>query len=141
MATDIPSHGYLPKQEILQKIDQSYSMTEKDIRKLFSLNLRRLRTRGDLSQLTLAGKANLTHNFINDIENGKKWISPKTMAKLTTALGIAPHELFLPDSKLNQEDSERLSNYIDDLSDSLIKSVADLKTKYLPPDMHKDKGE
>ncbi|MDR1428982.1 MAG: helix-turn-helix domain-containing protein [Spirochaetaceae bacterium] len=106
-------------------------MTEQDIRKLFSLNLKRLRGRWALSQLALANKADLTHNFVNDIENGKKWISPKTMAKLTEALDIEPHELLLPDLELKQEEVDRLSNYIDDFSDSLIRSVQDLKARYL----------
>ncbi|MDR1211969.1 MAG: helix-turn-helix domain-containing protein [Spirochaetaceae bacterium] len=109
-------------------------MTEQDIRRLFSLNLRRIRSRRDLSQLALANKADLTHNFVNDIENSKKWVSPKTMEKLTEALGIEPHELFLPDVKLKQEEVDRLSDYIDDFSDTLIKSVHELKTRYLESD-------
>lgn len=109
-------------------------MTEQDIRRLFSLNLKRIRNRRDLSQLALANKADLTHNFVNDIENNKKWVSPKTMEKLTKALGVEPHELFLPDVKLKQEEVDRLADYIDDFSDTLIKSVRDLKTKYLQPD-------
>jgi transcriptional regulator with XRE-family HTH domain len=109
-------------------------MTEDEIRRLFSANLRRFRARGGLSQLALADKADLTHNFVNDIENCKKWISPKTMAKLADALGIAPHEFFLPDHKLKDEEIYHLSHYIDDLSDSLIRSVQELKSKYLPPE-------
>jgi transcriptional regulator with XRE-family HTH domain len=109
-------------------------MTEEDIRKLFSLNLKRLRSRWDLSQLGLAEKADLTHNFVNDIENCKKWVSPQSLAKLVNALDIAPHELLLPDVKLKQEETERLSIYIDDFSDSLIRSVKELKARYLKPD-------
>jgi transcriptional regulator with XRE-family HTH domain len=123
----------LYKQRIPETISLEGSMTEEDIRKLFSMNLKRLRSRWDLSQLALAEKADLTHNFVNDIENCKKWVSPKTMAKLSDALGIAPHELLLPDIKLKQEETERLSTYIDDFSDSLIRSVNELKAKYLKP--------
>jgi transcriptional regulator with XRE-family HTH domain len=115
-------------------------MTEQDIRRLFSLNLKRHRTRLNLSQLALAEKADLTHNFINDIENGKKWVSPKTMAKLADALGITPHELFLPKPRLTRDEADSLSNYIDDFSDSLIRSVRELKARYLQSDRSKDKA-
>jgi transcriptional regulator with XRE-family HTH domain len=38
----------------------------------------------------LAAEADLTHNFINDIENGKKWVSAETIGKLAIALKVEP---------------------------------------------------
>jgi transcriptional regulator with XRE-family HTH domain len=128
----------LEKCRFPQRISHKEIMTEEDIRSLFSENLKRLRGRLGLSQFALADKADLTHNFVNDIENGKKWVSPKTLAKLADALRIAPHELLLPERKLSKEDSQNLEHYIDDFSFSLLRSVQDLKAKYLPPEEEKE---
>jgi len=80
-----------------------------------------------LSQLGLAVNAGITHNFINDIENCKKGISAKTLAKLSTALNVEPHQFFLPDNMLN----DKMIMYVNDFNDSLQKIVSDLTKQYL----------
>ena len=70
-------------------------MTEEEIRSILSKNMKTYREKRGLSQMALANKAGLATNFVNDIENGKKWISPSTLSKISEALGIAPYKLFL----------------------------------------------
>jgi transcriptional regulator with XRE-family HTH domain len=101
-----------------------------DIRLLFSRNLRRLRTAANISQLTLANQAELTHNFINDIENGKKWVSAETIGKLATALKVEPYQFFLSESHWNEQGAEIFSTYLDALSDSFYKMVDDYRQRY-----------
>jgi transcriptional regulator with XRE-family HTH domain len=84
-----------------------------------------------LSQLALAGESDLAHTFINDLENGKKWISCKTMAHFCQVFHVEPNQFFFPVTKAEQEHSEILSTYIDDFSESVMKSVADFKNRYL----------
>ena len=105
-----------------EKIDESY------VRGLVSRNLRRLRLIQNISQLSLASSAGITHNFINDIENCKKGISAKTLAKLSVALEVEPHQFFLPD---NMTDNE-VKLYVSDFNDSLQKIVKDLTRHYIP---------
>jgi transcriptional regulator with XRE-family HTH domain len=62
---------------------------------LFALNLSRLRKEAGLTQISLAKKTGLTHNFINDIENQKKWVSSETIEKISEALGVEPMHLFV----------------------------------------------
>ena len=102
-------------------------ITESDIRTLVSYNLRRLRSMQNISQLGLAINAGLTHNFINDIENCKKGISAKTLAKLSVALGVEPHQFFLPD---NLSDNKMIL-YVNDFNDSLQKVIKELTHNYL----------
>ena len=102
-----------------------------DVHKLFSMNLKRLRTKAGFSQLSLANTVGLTHNFINDIENGKKWVSPKTIAKLSNSLEVDPYEFFIPPYDLDENKAELISNYLDDLSDSFVRAVNGIKTEYL----------
>jgi transcriptional regulator with XRE-family HTH domain len=96
---------------------------------LFGYNLKRLRQKMGLSQLSLSGIAGLTHNFINDIEHGKKGVSFDTMAKLSAALKAPPHQFFLPKPS---EPVEYLSSYphINEFLSSITKAVEDFKTNY-----------
>jgi len=82
----------------------------------------------NISQLGLALNAGLTHNFINDIENGKKGVSAKTLAKLSVALGVEPHQFFLP----SDMPDNKMRIYLNDFNDSLQKVVRELTEQYLP---------
>ena len=102
-----------------------------NIRALFSRNLRRLRTIANMSQLALAENAGLTHNFINDIENGKKWVSAETIGKLAFALKAEPHQFFISESQWNDQGAEIFSLYLDDFTDSVSKLVKGYRHRYL----------
>ena len=102
-------------------------INEKYVRNLVSKNLRRLRSLQNISQLSLALSTGLTHNFINDIENCKKGISGKTLAKLANVLNAKPHQFFLPDELVN----DAMKIYVNDFNDSLQKIVQDLTAQYL----------
>ena len=80
-----------------------------------------------MSQLGLALSTGLTHNFINDIENCKKGVSAKTLAKLSVALNAEPYQFFLPEGMANNE----VMLYVKDFNDSLQKVVADLTEQYM----------
>jgi len=103
------------------------SITENHVRFLVSKNLKRLRSIQNISQLGLAHSAGLTHNFINDIENGKKGVSAKTLAKLSEALSVEPHQFFLPENM----SSNKMQVYVNDFNDSLQKVVKELTEHYL----------
>ena len=103
--------------------------TGPDINILFGINLKRLRLRRNMSQLSLANSAGLTHNFINEIENGRKWVSPETIAKLTEALDISPYELLLSASNGNTN-IDLINEYLDDIASNFQKMVHDIRTQY-----------
>ncbi|MDR3124239.1 MAG: helix-turn-helix domain-containing protein [Treponema sp.] len=107
------------------------TISEAEIRALLGKNLKRLRAKNNLSQLRLALKAKLTHNFINDIENGKKWLSPKTLATLAVALDTEPHEFFVPEVALSEQDADMLAGYLNNLTDDVLRWVEDVKGRYL----------
>ena len=105
-------------------------MDGKGIRKRFSENLKHLRSRSGLSQLDLAGKAGLTHNFINDLENGKKWFSPETMAKLSNALGVDPSQLWIPREHPDSEELLLRNAYMEDVNHSLMHAMETVLNRY-----------
>ena len=111
-----------------------------NIRALFSRNLKRLRSDAKLSQLSLASEADLAHNFINDIECGKKWVSAETLGKLAAALKAEPYQFFLSESIWNDQTSELLSIYLDDIEKTHTNMVADFRKRFLADDKE-DEGE
>ena len=102
-------------------------INEKYIHKLISHNIKRIRSLQNISQLNLASNTGLTHNFINDIENCKKGVSAKTLAKLSVALNVEPHQLFLPENIINND----ILLYVNDFNDSLQKVVHELTQQYI----------
>jgi len=102
-----------------------------DIRRLLSKNLKRLRGIAKLSQVNLAVEADLTHNFINDIESGKKWISAETLEKLSVALKAEPYQFFISESKWNDRGAEIFSIYLDDFHDSFEKMVNEYRHRFV----------
>jgi transcriptional regulator with XRE-family HTH domain len=108
----------------------SRKIDEKNIHHLISSNIKRLRTLQNLSQLDLSVNTGLTHNFINDIENCKKGISTKSLAKLSNALNVEPYQFFLPEGMHNND----MMIYVKDFNDSLQKVVSDLTEQYLTKD-------
>jgi len=107
------------------------SMSGINIRSLFARNLKRLRNIANLSQINLSLEAGLTHNFINDIENGKKWVSPETIGKLSTALKAEPYQFFLSDSKWNSQGAEMFSLYLDEFENSNARMIAEYRRRFI----------
>lgn len=66
----------------------------RSISQCFGQNIRRLRLEQDLTQEEFAKKAGLSISFVQNIEYGKKWVAPKTVALLADALHVAESELF-----------------------------------------------
>jgi len=71
-------------------------MTENQLRTIVSANIRRFRDYRKWTQAEFAEKLDISVNFLSDIENGKKWISPASMVKFASVLNIEPYELFKP---------------------------------------------
>ena len=71
-------------------------MTEGELRTIVRTNIRRYRDHRKWTQAELAEKLDISINFLSDIENGKRWISPASMVKFASVLNIEPFELFKP---------------------------------------------
>jgi transcriptional regulator with XRE-family HTH domain len=101
-------------------------MTEQEVRETLGANIRKQRKRLSLSQECLAAELDIATNFLSDIENGKKWISPGTLAKLTEALELDAHELFTRENKLPLEVCDLLREYTATLA-KVEKSLGELR--------------
>ncbi|MDR0447038.1 MAG: helix-turn-helix domain-containing protein [Treponema sp.] len=110
-----------------------------DIRVLLSRNLKYFRGRKNLSQFALSNKSGLAHNFVNDIENRKKWVSPETIAKLAAVLDVEPYQLFMG-SPLDDKQTKRIHTYLDEISERFSEVVGDIKESYLYAEKKAGKG-
>jgi transcriptional regulator with XRE-family HTH domain len=97
-------------------------MDETGLRSVFSLNIKRFRSRKGLSQEKLAEKMEISTNYLSDIETGKGWVSPFSLIKLANALEIEVFELFKPPETVPESAAEVINAYLDDFSLSLRNS-------------------
>jgi len=102
--------------------------TEIGIRNLFAMNLKRFRNDLKMSQLELAAVTGISHNFINNIENERKWPSVKTIAKLVRALNVEPYHFFMPEAKWNIDGADFFKK---ELSDSIALVVKEQCDRYI----------
>lgn len=101
------------------------SMTESEIRDLFGHNLKRLRKARNISQIQLAEKTGMAFTFINAIENGKKWISPESMAKVATALNVEAYQFFMP-----KDYNLKLAPNLESFARELEQNIQLVKSRY-----------
>jgi len=102
------------------------------VRSLFAKNLRRFRILLKISQMDLAALSGLAHNFINDIENEKKFVSDDTIAKLSIALNVEPYKFFLPVTKMNTQGEDIIAEDFSESIGILIKEYCNSYFKSAP---------
>ena len=102
-----------------------------DVRTLLARNLKRLRNKKGLSQLALANEAGVSHPFINDIEQGKKWVSAETIDKLCKVLKAEPHQLFIPENDSVSEKDAAIAACCDDILAATAKAIVDVRNRHL----------
>ena len=94
-------------------------MTEKELREIFSENMKKYRSKLKLTQPGLAKKAGVSVNFINELEAGKKWASPETLVKLANVFGVQAHELLKPPEFLPDDCIGVVRKFADDIHAAL----------------------
>jgi transcriptional regulator with XRE-family HTH domain len=97
----------------------------KELRAIFGKNIKNYRNRRNWSQADLAEYANISINFLGDIERGKKWPHPDTLIKLAYALEIKVFQLFMEeDIEINLETQTLMNRFVKDISLTINKSLS-----------------
>ncbi|MDR0301260.1 MAG: helix-turn-helix domain-containing protein [Treponema sp.] len=107
-------------------------MNEQELRGILSRNIKRHRQSRNLSQADLAERLDISVNFLCNIENGNRWISPQTLVKFAAALNIEPYELLKPEETLPSDVTNTLSKYVDEAVAAVTQTLNQLKGCYLP---------
>ena len=98
-------------------------MTENQLRTIVKTNIKRFRSNRKWTQAELAEKLDISINFLSDIENGKKWLSPATMVKVASVLGIEPYELFRPSGTPPFSGTALFSRYNEEVVQAVTVSI------------------
>ncbi|MDR0562209.1 MAG: helix-turn-helix domain-containing protein [Spirochaetaceae bacterium] len=106
-------------------------MKEQELRQIFSVNVKKHRNRRNWTQAVLAKEIGVSTNFIYDIENCKKWISPLTLAKLAEALEVEVSQLFKPQETLSDERKDLIVKLATDISKTVTQSLEYVRDQYL----------
>ncbi|MDR2053503.1 MAG: helix-turn-helix transcriptional regulator [Treponema sp.] len=106
-------------------------MNEQKLRNILSKNLRKYRNYNKLSQAELAEKLDISIPFLSDIENGKKWISPRTLAKMADAFDIEAFELLRPENSIPDNSISILNKFTDDIQILFEKALNRLHDDYI----------
>lgn len=103
------------------------------VRDIVASNIKRLRKERGITQAQLAEMTDLSNTYIANIECGKTWISDTTLEKLSNALKVEFHILFLEEteslSNINEELPENFKNYLLQLQDNNAKLLSALEKK------------
>ena len=90
-----------------------------EMKKLFGQNLARIRKAAGYSQLALSVEVDLTHNFINELEQGAKGASFATLSRLSIVLRTPIHQFFEPLDKAPPRGDFQYPDPIDNLMTEL----------------------
>ncbi len=93
--------------------------------KLIGKRIRELREEQQLSREKLSEKANISNQFLADIETGKKGMTVETFIKICVALSVSPNDLIFGFKDTNKDTEEILSmlNISDEKTVSAIKDI------------------
>jgi transcriptional regulator with XRE-family HTH domain len=105
-------------------------MTEDEFRAIVRTNIKRYRVYRKWTQAELAEKLDISVNFLSDVENGKRWISPSNMVKFAAALNIEPYELFKPANSPSPSVSAIFAKYNDDVTKAVSSSLRQVYDYY-----------
>jgi transcriptional regulator with XRE-family HTH domain len=114
-------------------------MTEQELRGILSANIKRYRYNRGLSQAALAEKLDISVNFLCNIENGNKWVSPQTLVKFAAALNIEPYELFKPAETLPPDLPLVLNKCLDEAVVAVTRTLNQIRGYYLSQTEIQDK--
>jgi len=100
-------------------------MNGKDVRELLGKRIQFYRKQRQLSQATLAERANISVTFLSKIERGIKYPTSDTISGIVNGLGVELSDLFQ-----QVEISETHQNMLDRLHDDVIQMLETIFKSY-----------
>jgi transcriptional regulator with XRE-family HTH domain len=108
-------------------------MAREQLRTILGSNLKKQRNLREWSQMELAEKADISMNFLSEIERGNKWPYPDTLQNLAAALNVEVFELFRDESG-KKDGGEYMNRFSADVviavEQAVKKAVNSVKKQY-----------
>jgi len=109
-------------------------MEKEEIRTILGSNLRKYRNIREWSQMDLAEKADISMNFLSEIERGNKWPYPDTLQNLATALDVEVFELFKNETSTEYDKDGNMNRFSNDviiaIEHAVKRAVHSVKKQY-----------
>ena len=109
-------------------------MANEELRAILGANLRKFRNRREWSQMELAERANISMNFLSEIERGLKWPYPETLQSLADSLEVEVYELFRPKNEADPDIGKHIERFSRDVmiavEESVKKSLQNIEKQY-----------
>jgi len=105
-----------------------------EIREILAKNLKNQRKKSGYTQEKFAEVSGLSIQTINDIEGRRKWVSDKTLSKLSQALNIECYQLLIPDYKVSKKEAvpaQKLMSLMKELKKDVSSRIDDHFTEFL----------
>ena len=84
--------------------------------------------------MELAEKANISMNFLSEIERGNKWPSSENLQNLADSLDVEVYELFRPENAATPDIDKYMERFSKDVmlavQESVKKSLQNVKKQY-----------
>jgi transcriptional regulator with XRE-family HTH domain len=93
-------------------------------------NIKLYRFHHELSQAELAEKADVSVNFISDLERGTKWPRADTVARIAQALGVPASDLFKEEEATPDKAKDIMTQFSNDMSRTVIKALDTVQEQY-----------
>ncbi|MDR0313494.1 MAG: helix-turn-helix domain-containing protein [Treponema sp.] len=98
-------------------------MAKEQIRTILGSNLRKYRNLREWSQMELAEKADISMNFLSEIERGNKWPHPETLQNIAAALNVDVFELFRSEPSMTKNKRDLMNSFSNDVITAVEQSV------------------
>ncbi|GMO21027.1 MAG: helix-turn-helix domain-containing protein [Spirochaetaceae bacterium] len=106
-------------------------MTEYDLLKIISENIKSHRKQHGWTQAFLAEEISVSVPFLSAIETAHKWPSPKTMIKLAEAFNMNTYELLKPQNILPDTMDAVLDKFTAEMIQEVNSTIRQLHKNYL----------
>ena len=102
-------------------------MTERELLRVFSANIKHYRALFKWSQAELAEKIDISIQFLSDIETAKKWASPTTIVKFADVFHVEVYEFFKPEKIMPAKAGSIIQKYTGDV----FAAISQIRDTYL----------
>ena len=117
--------NYVNRTSARNQKNESIRLKGMTLQHIFIANLKKKRKERGISQMALSKMCDTTSNYIGQIEMGRRIPSFDKIEEIASALGIAPHELFIFDKEAEKEEKKL------NTKDYLMKMPADVKKEII----------
>lgn len=112
------------------------------IRLVLAGNIKKARKEKSMTQEQLSELADISNTYIANIECGKSWVSDSTLEKISVALGVSAHELFIPETEIESESKKNPKIFLNkilsakekklnaEISTLIKKSIKEIKDEF-----------